>query len=152
MPEIIQSVERVYDVIFRDKCNEHENICGCNTHKRTYDGYRITTDKQNIYIVIQNLQNCCEVWGYMSSDDDLGYYEQAELNGVSWTVNQQTKQFMLDTLFGDNGEDIDEGEAQFVDINTSRGVLTIALYNKHNGYYGHKFIIRSQTLDVIDML
>lgn len=30
-----------------------------------------------------------------------------------------------------------EGEAMFINFETSKGTLQFTLYNSHNGYYGH---------------
>ena len=39
-----------------------------------YDGYKITTSKQEYLILIENGQCCCESWGYFSSEDDFADY------------------------------------------------------------------------------
>lgn len=54
MTEIIEKIEEVEDI--PDQFKEYSWCKG--------DGYKITTNKQEIYILIDNDQSCCESWGY----------------------------------------------------------------------------------------
>lgn len=68
--EIIKNIKEVSDVYFNnDKWN-------------TYDGYCIETDSRQLYFVINNGQDCCENWGYLSSEDDFGSFIGSELKNV----------------------------------------------------------------------
>lgn len=104
---------------------------------RSMDGYRVTTDEHVIHVLISNYQNCCEDWGYMTSDDDLTGYVGARLKRIHLTDTALNKQVVEDTApYG-----FDEGGIQFVDLVTNRGTLQLAVYNGHNGYYGHSILI-----------
>lgn len=104
---------------------------------RSMDGYKISTVKHNIYILIDNYQSCCENWGYIQSEDDLNYYIASSIKDIKLTdiaLNQKMIDFEKEGYF-------DEGGIQFVDFETSRGSFQLAVYNGHNGYYGHGIII-----------
>jgi len=78
-------------------------------------------------------QNCCET-RYMTTDDDLTYFAGAKLLGAELMVAPSAT-----TLDGVH-------EVQFLDIQTDKGVFTIANHNEHNGYYGG-FVLRAVALD-----
>ncbi len=100
------------------------------------DGYEVKTTKHTYYVLIDNEQSCCESWGYFASEDNLQYYVGAELLEVRLTdtaLNQQ--------VVDESGYYEDEGGIQFVDFVTDRGVFQLAVYNAHNGYYGHGVLV-----------
>jgi hypothetical protein len=104
------------------------------------DGFKITTDKQEILIGIQNEQNCCEDWGFFLSEDCLNYFIGSELLDIElvddcWNVEK------LKGKYGDK-----EDNYMFVNFITSQGVLQFTAYNNHNGYYGHYAVIKSHQL------
>lgn len=68
-------------------------------------------------------QSCCET-RYMSTDDDLSYYNNSILIDIE----------LKNCTSEEN--DWDEHEIQFVDVTTSKGTFTLANHNIHNGYYG----------------
>lgn len=107
-----------------------------------FDGYIITTDKQEIKIGISNGQGCCEQWGYFMSEDDLSEYIGAGLTEIKLT---DTK---LNTKAYKELEDLcaEETALMFVDFITDRGTLQFVAYNCHNGYYGHDAIVISEQL------
>jgi hypothetical protein len=98
-----------------------------------YDGYKITTDKRELNVAVNNSQSCCESWGYMSSEDDLQSFVGAALLKIE----------SVDTALNAKSDpgDIYEGTAYFVNFYTSRGMFQLAVYDSHNGYYGHAFKI-----------
>lgn len=106
-----------------------------------YDGYAIKTEGDSIYILISNMQSCCESWGYLASDDKFEQYIDAEL--LKLEVVSEDKAII------DVG-DMYEGGAIFVNVETSLGLLQFAVYNAHNGYYGHTVRIISKELNLED--
>jgi hypothetical protein len=95
------------------------------------DGYKITTDKRELNVAVDNRQCCCESWGYMASEDDLEKFIGSTLlriESVDSALNPKT----------DPGE-ICNGTAYFVNFYTSKGMFQLAVYDSHNGYYGHSF-------------
>lgn len=125
--EKILSIEEVID------SRESEDYYG-------WDGYKITTSQQSIFLLIDNSQNCCESWGYMVSEDDLSYFIGAELLSIE-RVKEDGE--IIESLKSAQPR-YDNGDAVFVNVNTSRGKLQFALYNHHNGYYGHTVSISSK--------
>lgn len=110
-----------------------------------YDGYKITTTNQEIFILIENCQSCCENWGYITSEDEAYFnnYIGSELLRVELT-DTELRNYELDTSWG--------GDAMFVDLVTSEGVLQFVLYNLHNGYYGHEVLVISEQLNHSEIL
>lgn len=100
------------------------------------DGYKVETDNHTFCILIDNYQSCCECWGYMSSEDDFKQFIDSELIEVKLTDNALNQ-----TLVDKSGYYEDEGGIQFVDFVTSEGTFQLAVYNGHNGYYGHGILV-----------
>ncbi|HEX2868717.1 MAG TPA: hypothetical protein VHO03_16875 [Ignavibacteriales bacterium] len=116
------------------------NVEGENNDWKTYDGYEIITDRQRIKILIENDQNCCESWGYLASEDDFTDFIGAELYKLTET-NTALKTVKVPAF-------LDEGGVIFVNIETSKGTLQFAVYNGHNGYYGHSVKVISDDLNI----
>lgn len=106
-----------------------------------YDGFRIRTNKQTIYVVIDNCQRCCEDWGYISTPtaDEVSELIGTKLLSID-IVNQSLNktEFVSCPAY--------EDDFMFVHFNTDRGVFELAVYNHHNGYYGHRAKLISQQL------
>lgn len=101
----------------------------------SYDGYRIKTDKHEFNILIDNGQCCCESWGYFYLNDDEQEFVGSELLEVNLTDKALNKQKVEESDYYE-----DCGGIQLVDFVTDKGVLQFAVYNAHNGYYGHPII------------
>ncbi len=101
------------------------------------DGYKVQTDAHTFHVLIDNGQSCCESWGYLSSEDDLSYFIGAELREVKLTDTALKQQKVEASGYYDG----DEGGIQFVDFLTDRGTFQLAVYNSHNGYYGHGIVV-----------
>jgi hypothetical protein len=100
------------------------------------DGYKIETDKHTYLVLIDNGQSCCESWGYFASDDDLKQYIGSELCEVNLTDKALNTMALKESGFYD-----DCGGIQFVDFVTNKGTFQLAVYNAHNGYYGHGILV-----------
>ena len=84
---------------------------------------RISFSDNTTVELFDDLQMCCEV-RYMTCDDDLNYFVGAEF--FKWyTVNAPNRK----------RDDFIDHEVQFLEILTSRGVISVANHNEHNGYY-----------------
>lgn len=115
----------------------------------TYDGYKIVTSEHEYTILIDNMQNCCENWGYIVSEDNFEDFIGKELISVELTDTALNKDNIEN--IAKYKEDVDSiiksvrldwGGIQFVDFKTTDGnVLQFAVYNEHNGYYGHSIIV-----------
>jgi hypothetical protein len=84
----------------------------------------VFTDKTEMYVVDDG-QSCCEM-RYMTTDDELDSFIGAKLLGL------ETK----DAPYAKATCEDDTHEVQFLEIQTSKGALTMANHNEHNGYYG----------------
>ena len=70
-------------------------------------------------------QSCCES-RYMRTDDNLAEFVGAKLLGAEIKEAPPVK---VDDDYG-------EHEVEFLEVQTDRGVFTMASHNEHNGYYG----------------
>lgn len=97
------------------------------------EGYEIVTEKCKYRFLINRGQQCCEDWGYFASEDDLQHFVGADLIDIQLTDIALNKA-KLEEMEIDSW---DCGGIQFIDFETDRGVFQLAVYNAHNGYYGH---------------
>ena len=110
------------------------------------DGYQVTTDQHEYRVLIDNWQNCCEKWGYIASEDDLEGYVGAALLEVRLTDTALNTEILEQhdlTYF-------EEGSIQFVDFVTDQGTFQLAVYNGHNGYYGHSIRVTKDAEVLLD--
>ena len=105
-----------------------------------FDGYIIITNKQQIKILITNYRNCCEDWGYLSTNDNVNDFLGCNIDNIT-LVDEA-----LDVTKVPSEADLDSGGIIFVNINTNQGTLQFAVYNGHNGYYSHTVRIESTQL------
>ncbi len=107
------------------------------------EGFVIVTNKQEIEILIDSYQACCEKWGYITSEDDFEDYIGSELLEIS--LADDALQSTILKLAAD-GVSSEYTDCMFINVNTSKGLLQFTLYNSHNGYYFHRATIRSTQL------
>jgi len=117
--DLIQSIDEVFNV-------KVDNYFG------GYDGYKIKTLRNEWLVLINNGQDCCESWGYFSTPDDTSEFIGAELLRVQIIGVDEDKYELL------NGE---YRNTVFANFHTSIGVFQLAVYNAHNGYYGHNIFV-----------
>lgn len=114
-------------------------------------GYKVTTDKQEIVLLIDDGTQCCEEWGYFWTNDDVEEFVGATLLDIK-VVDEDLNHVILERE-GINTKDFEyEGSTMFVNLETSKGTLQFVAYNIHNGYYGHNAVVRSNQLDYEDYL
>lgn len=136
--EVIEKIEEL---------NDYKIESNNRWYSSEYDGFLIKTNKQNIRILISNSQNCCENWGYFSTNEEnVDDYIGAEIYSINQVdtylnVKPHNVNFTTSRLIPDE-------EVIFVNIETSKGTLQFAVYNSHNGYYGHAVKIISEQLNV----
>ena len=94
----------------------------------------LTLDEEGGFITIEfndgtNLrvsdegQSCCE-HRYMRTDDDMRHFIGAKLTGLEVKEAPEEE------------DEWGAHEVQFLEVQTDRGVFTMASHNEHNGYYG----------------
>src|SRR5690606_32408818 len=126
MNEIILNIEEVFGQKFENKKRIDSG-----------DGFKVTTNKQEILFLVDDGQNCCESWGQIFMNDNPQDFLNAEI------LNIDKVDIALDKKKIDDLGSLDQGEVSFLNINTDRGTLQLAVYDSHNGYYGHSVYIRS---------
>lgn len=102
-----------------------------------YEGYEVLTNKRSIKIGVTNEQDCCEVFGSISdNDEDLDYFVGKELLSIDYVEDGSYKKspLLLNKFEGAEPWYVD---CAFMNINTNGGPFQLAVYNDHNGYYGH---------------
>lgn len=114
------------------------------------DGYVVKTTCQEISMMINNCQDCCENWGYICSEDDFSEFIGATL--VDITVTDTALKTKNLEEWQDYISQLDDGGVIFINLETSKGTLQFVLYNCHNGYYGHSVEIKSNQLNIEDCL
>lgn len=94
------------------------------------DSIFITTKEGEQIRLYDGGQSCCES-RYARTDDDLSYHVGATI------VNFETRA-AAEVAKGE--DDYGEHEIEFLLIITSKGVITVANHNEHNGYYGGFYV------------
>ena len=98
-----------------------------------YDGYEVVTDQCTYRVLISNYQSCCESWGFMVVNDDVDSFVGKALKEVRMTDTALNTRKIEEEV-----GDLDYGGIEFVDFVFDDGdILQIAVYNGHNGCYGH---------------
>lgn len=133
MFEVIESIEE-------GSFNRPVERFGRQTYYTDYDGYIVTTDKQQIKVGISNDQSCCEHWGYLTTNDDINEFIGAEIREVRVVDGDLTTKVVEEN-------NLYEPCLMFVNFETNRGTLQLVAYNDHNGYYGHSAVVISEQLN-----
>lgn len=130
-----------------------EKIIAIQEYTENYkEGYKITTSNQDIKLLIDNGQCCCESWGYFLTEDDTYKFIGTNILEIKLTdelnkgvdLNGKIDEWLIDK----NGQlNMYDGGCMFVDIVTDKGTLQFVAYNEHNGYYGHNACIISTQLN-----
>lgn len=107
-------------------------------------GYKVTTDKQEIKMLIDDYQQCCEGWGYFLSEDDIQNFIGARLLDITITDTALNTQKMTENDLKGESPYVYDGGVMFVNLQTDKGVLQFVAYNEHNGYYGHDALVISE--------
>ena len=93
-----------------------------------YEGYRIKTEQDNIKFVVDNSKNVGELWGYLSTPEDLKDYIGVEYLGYTSDSRDKTKvSNSIERL----------SNCQFLNIKTSNGDIDFVVYNACSNFY-HK--------------
>jgi len=133
----ITSIEEVRDIEFEIPASPKGGFSG----RIAMDGYKITAGDQTISVLISNEQNCCEAWGYIASEDDLSGFVGESLLDVRLTDTALYQKSIDKSDYYTGCDDMDCGGIQFVDFVTDKGIFQLAVYNAHNGYYGHPIVV-----------
>ena len=129
--------------ILRERLGTKPEYTDYVTLDYSYEGFVITTSKQEIKLGISDGQRCCERWGYFLTNDNPEDFIGANVLSVD----------IVDEIL-DKKKDVEiyEGSVIFVNIETDRGTLQFTAYNEHNGYYGHDAIVVANGKDIVQCL
>jgi hypothetical protein len=111
------------------------------SYKSNYDGFEIVTDKQTIQVGISSEQCCCESFGCLITNDDIKDFIGSKIRAISLTDTALNNKKIEELEY------LDAGNAMFINIETSNGLLQFVAYNAHNGYYGHEAVLLSKQLN-----
>lgn len=118
------------------KIEEVNNVNFNNNRYSNYDGFKIETEDEEIYFVIDNSQQCCENWGtYLYTPEDLREYVGADYLGYDESSCSEIENHL-------ENEYVESDEICFLNIHTSKGTIDFAVYNSHNGYYSHAVVLK----------
>lgn len=113
------------------------------------DGVQIIlSDGTEVLFTIANGQYCCEDWGYISSigNEDAQNFVGSVVHDIS-VVTKVNSDYITNTL---DKERVDYDNAYFIRVETDQGDLEFAVYNEHNGYYGHDVRLKIGDDKVVD--
>ena len=113
--------------------------------EKNFSGYRIKTTKQNIKLLMETTQQCCENAGYFISQENFDEFIDAEVYNVKLT-DDCLNEAMLKQHDINPSDKYFRGGLMFVNLETSAGTLQFTAYNEHNGYYGHEAKVISSQL------
>lgn len=107
----------------------------------------ILSDGTEVLFTISNHQRCCEEWGYISAigDEDAQNFVGAAVQDISVVYGEDK---YLTEYFRDHNISVDD--AYFIRVETDQGDLEFAVYNEHNGYYGHHVQLKIGNNKVVD--
>lgn len=118
------------------KIEEVNNVNFNDSRYPCYDGFRIETEDEEMYFLIDNSQCCCENWGtYLYTPEDLREYVGADYLGYDESSCSEIEN-------GLKSEYVESDEICFLNIHTSKGIIDFAVYNSHNGYYSHAVVLK----------
>ena len=122
-------------------------------HSGLGHGYTIRTDTDEICLLIEEGQLCCEETGYLWSEEDPSCFVGATLTKVTLTnTSLNTQRFPQpenpepEIIFGRPEIFGERTNTVFVNLHTDRGTLQFVAYNTHTGAYGHTVWIQCRQL------
>jgi len=117
---------------------EDEFVVTWDGWDKSYEGFIIEADDERIQVGISSGQQCCEEYGYLITNDEIKDFIGSTILSIS-VVDEVLNKKEIQEL-----ECLDCGEAMFVNLETSNGLLQLVAYNSHNGFYGHEAVLISK--------
>lgn len=119
---------------------EVENVSAIGKSDEKYNGVKVTTtDDREYWILIDNEQQCCEDWGYIYLNDDPEEFVGKQIICIQTTyeadgIHKAQLEVKTDVS-------VECADVMFVDfVMEDATVLQFAVYNEHNGFYGHDIL------------
>ena len=106
----------------------------------SYEGFFIETNKGTICFGIDTFQQGWERTGFHIEykEEDLGYYIGAKILEIVWEADPDPDKEKDITEF-------DTNQALPLLVKTSKGDIDLWVYNEHNGYYAHNYLVKVLT-------
>lgn len=107
-----------------------------------YDGIIIhKDDNTKIKFLISTTQYCCENWGfdiyYTENDKDLELpdFSKIEISilDIKWSTDN--------VVYSSSYKYTDYKQVAIINVYTNFGIIQMVLWNEHNGYYSHSYIL-----------
>lgn len=119
---------------------EVENVNTKGKNGGEYNGVKVTTtDDREYLILIDNDQQCCENWGYIYLNDDPEEFVGKQIIDIHITNNAD--EIHKSQLEVKTDVSVECADVMFVDfVMEDATVLQLAVYNEHNGFYGHDIL------------
>ena len=138
--------ERLIEMISRISLATSWNCTGIIEEIKTEnDDMRIVVKTHNNCITaeIDTERNCCEIYGgYIICEDDVSTFIGSSLLKISLTDVALNNYIVKEINSLQNSHhSCDLHKIQFINFETTKGVLQFVVYNFHNGYYGHDITI-----------
>lgn len=106
----------------------------------SWEGYEFKVGIDVYHFLIEGGQQCCERSGYFDTSYDLEDFAGAKLLSLDIVNTGLGVVDLLEKHVGFEFHDVEEN-VMFVNLNTDAGLLQLAVYNSHNGYYGHDVVV-----------
>lgn len=148
---IIYTDEKIIDIKL-DITDEISTTLYNSSYSISVEGLDIVTNYRTIQIRVDNRTECCEKWGYVTTNDDITQFIGATLVNIGFIDSDlrysavgasvdiedldKNRRNILENMLNDKLT-IYEGQLMFINLNTDRGLLQFVVYNDHNGYYSH---------------
>lgn len=101
------------------------------------------TDKCCYTAEIDTSRSCCEIYGgYIIYEDNISKFIGSSLLRITLTDTALNSHIVRKVnSFQNSHGSCDFHNIQFINFETTKGVLQFVVYNCHNGYYGHDISI-----------
>lgn len=104
----------------------------------TFDGLCITTERRKIKVLISSPTLCCENAGTAMFKPFGMEVLGARVLSICWGNKvKQDSDTVIDSMDDPLPQDWEDVQYAVVDVMTDRGLIQLAAYNDHNGYYPH---------------
>ena len=102
-------------------------------------GFEIETDKEKIYLLIDADYQCNEDFGYICSEEseDFEAYYGCEIVSIEFIDDGDYNPNVQIEMIKSMQSYADVLDCAFINVKFKQSTLQFAVYNKHNGCYGH---------------
>lgn len=127
---------------------------------RVFEGYVISTNKQQIKIMMENASRCCEFFGIIlyfdgkipAENEILNYWQQFEnipqnINLLDSLIGKEIKNISFSNIpicpeFNVEKNDYETNTAYVDIILADEKKIQIYAWNQHNGFYAHELYVK----------